>query len=516
MTNLPPKLSYNPSESKQWASIENDPQIEFFKSARADHSNDPFRPLFHLSPPNHVMNDPNGLCQWNGLFHIFYQYRPNSPDDAVHWGHAMSSDCVFWQDMPIALYPDQEKDCYSGQTLVERDREIAIYHGTEKGNAIATATDPLLLNWNKHPNNPVIPIVSTDPSGSPYRVFDPCIWKENGSYYSLSGTFKNGERSLDCMAVDHLFKSENLDEWDYLGPLIESGFFTEPGEDGAVPNFLPISENKHLLLFFSHKRGSQYIIGEYDRSSHNFNPDSHGRMTFGPLLLGRLHAPSATIDESGRLIAIFNVKEGNKYRGWSDIMSLPRQLSLNEDNSLKITPIKELEHLRTEHSTYPEADLTSNEEVILNGMGGKSIEIFAEIDTGTAAECGLDVFRSNDGKEKTRISFIKTKTRFNQWDTIQIDISNSSLHKDKISSPPESAPLNLDKSESLKLRIYIDRSIVEVFANDRQCLTIRTYPTLESSKNIAFFSNNGSSKLISFEKWNLQSIWPELNSQEGK
>ena len=149
-------------------------------------------------------------------------------------------------------------------------------------------------------------------------------------------------------------------------------------------------------------------------------------------------------------------------------------------------------------------------------MGGKSIEIFAEIDTGTAAECGLDVFRSNDGKEKTRISFIKTKTRFNQWDTIQIDISNSSLHKDKISSPPESAPLNLDKSESLKLRIYIDRSIVEVFANDRQCLTIRTYPTLESSKNIAFFSNNGSSKLISFEKWNLQSIWPELNSQEGK
>ncbi|GIS64338.1 MAG: hypothetical protein CM1200mP3_05860 [Chloroflexota bacterium] len=53
-----------------------------------------------------------------------------------------------------------------------------------------------------------------------------------------------------------MFRSKNLDTWEYIGPLIESGFMTEPGEDGAVPNFLPIGNNKHILLFFSHKRGS--------------------------------------------------------------------------------------------------------------------------------------------------------------------------------------------------------------------------------------------------------------------
>ena len=515
MNDLPSKLRYDTSESEQWFSIEQDPQIEFFKKARNQHSKDPYRPIFHLSPPNHVMNDPNGICQWNGYFHLFYQYRPKSREDAVHWGHAISKDCVFWQDLPLALYPDQESDCYSGQTLVENNRVIAIYHGTGKGNAIATASDPLLMNWDKNQNNPVIPIIPINKSGEPYRVFDPCIWKEEDGYYSLSGTFKDGDRSLSCKAVDHLFRSKTLDSWEYIGPLIESGFLTEPGEDGAVPNFLPIGNNKHILLFFSHKRGSQYFIGEYDNKSHKFEPITHGRMTYGPLLLGRLHAPSATIDESGRLISIYNVKEGIGYRGWADIMSLPRELSLNEDDSLKITPIRELSHLRREYLTYPETKVGPNEEIVLDGIEGKSIEIIAEIDPGSASECGFDVFRSDDGREKTRISFIRTKTRFNPSDTLQIDISGSSLHKDKISSPPESGPLNIEETESLKLRIFIDRSIVEVFANDKQCLTMRTYPTLPTSKNVVFFSLNGSAELISMQKWSMQSIWPELNYLEG-
>ena len=74
------------------------------------------------------------------------------------------------------------------------------------------------------------------------------------------------------ITVGHLFRSKNLDTWEYIGPLIESGFMTEPGEDGAVPNFLPIGNNKHILLFFSHKRGSHYFIGDYDDETHKFEP----------------------------------------------------------------------------------------------------------------------------------------------------------------------------------------------------------------------------------------------------
>ena len=97
---------------------------------------------------------------------------------------------------------------------------IAIYHGTESGNCIATASDELLLKCEKNKNNPVIPIIPTDQNGLPYRVFDPCIWKQNNEYYSISGTYKNGTRGVDAIGIDHLFKSTNLDEWEHIGSLL--------------------------------------------------------------------------------------------------------------------------------------------------------------------------------------------------------------------------------------------------------------------------------------------------------
>lgn len=73
-------------------------------------------------------------------------------------------------------------------------------------------------------------------TGAPYRVFDPCIWREEDGYYALSGVFKNGVRSVDCEGVDHLFHSTDLKNWDYVGELISSNYNTEPGEDYAVPH----------------------------------------------------------------------------------------------------------------------------------------------------------------------------------------------------------------------------------------------------------------------------------------
>ena len=124
--------------------------LQRFKKSRQRLAVDPYRPMYHFSPPENSMNDPNGLCHWQGRYHLFYQFRPKG-QDRVHWGHTVSDDLVHWRDLPPALYPDKEKDCYSGQTLVETDRVVAIYHGTQSGNSIATATDPLLLNWNRHP-----------------------------------------------------------------------------------------------------------------------------------------------------------------------------------------------------------------------------------------------------------------------------------------------------------------------------------------------------------------------------
>jgi len=329
--------------AEQLEALERDEEVLGHAAQRAQLADDPARPLYHFSPPGNFMNDPNGLCQWQGRYHLFYQYIPGGEllepgrQQGVCWGHTVSDDLVNWRDLPVALYPDVERDCYSGQTLVEAERVIAIYHGTRAGNGIATAADPLLLNWQKHPDNPVIP---GDPQGrgggggdevvdekGKYRIFDPCIWKEEDGYYSLSGTYMDGplggERGVNCLGVDHLFHSPDLGSWTYLGPLVADDRLAEPGEDMAVPNFWPISDERHMLLLFSHKRAGRYYIGRYDRQTHRFTPERHGRMNYGPWTVGSLHAPSANIDDAGRYLGIFNVKEGRERRGWNDIMSLP-------------------------------------------------------------------------------------------------------------------------------------------------------------------------------------------------
>jgi len=107
-------------------------------------------------------------------------------DPRQHW--AMPSATI----LPLARFtfghlPEPEDKCYSGATLVEEDRVIAMYQRTSVGNMVAVSSDPLLLNWEKVTGKAVIPIASADGSPLPYRVFDPCIWKKGGIYYSLSG-----------------------------------------------------------------------------------------------------------------------------------------------------------------------------------------------------------------------------------------------------------------------------------------------------------------------------------------
>jgi beta-fructofuranosidase len=170
--------------------VSNDPHVISATENRERIAGDPYRPLYHISAPKELIHDPNGLCQWKGRYHLFYQYRSPEPGWIIHWGHAYSDDLIHWKDLPIAIKPSLEESCFSGQTYVDEDRVIAMYHGTKAGNIVATADDELLLNWEKHPDNPVIPMHK---EGDPYRVFDPCIWKEaNGYYYCLTGSYKDG------------------------------------------------------------------------------------------------------------------------------------------------------------------------------------------------------------------------------------------------------------------------------------------------------------------------------------
>lgn len=499
--------TYPDTLEEQIKALETDEDLARFQESRERLAADPYRPVYHLSPPENAMNDPNGLCQWQGRYHLFYQFLPEG-QSRWHWGHFVSDDLAHWRDLPPAIYPDKEVSCYSGQCLVEPGRVIAIYHGTQSGNSIATASDPLLLNWKKHPNNPVIPIVPVDENQYPYRVFDPAIWKEDDGYYSISGVFADGNKGPlgDCRSAIHLFRSKDLAEWERLGTLIEGAFYTEPGEDGAVPNFWPIGNGKYMLLFFSHKRGGQYYVGDYDRAAHRFIPDYHGRCNYGPLQTGGLHAPSATIDDKGRFLAFFNVTEGKAPEAWHDIMTVPRCFSLNADNSLGIAPVPELECLRFDKRCAGPTEIPANDEVVLKNVGGKAIEIVAIIDPGDAREVGICVLRSADAAEQTRISLYQGSEQVAS-SMLSIDVSAASVRSDVYGRAAETGPFALGAGEKLHLRIFVDRSIVEVFANERQCLTIRAYPEREDSSGISIFARGGDARLLSMDVWQMNSIW---------
>ena len=507
--------TYPNTFDEQLRVIEGDDMVRRFRESRERLAEvDPYRPLYHFSSPENYMNDPNGLCQWQGRYHMFYQFRPTGVD-RVHWGHTVSNDLIHWHDLPLALYPDVERDCFSGQTLVEQDRVIAIYHGTQSGNSIATASDPLLLNWEKHPNNPVIPGTNQEMGDTGFRVFDPCIWKEDDGYYSVSGTFQDGERGVDAVGVDHLFRSKDLAEWEYLGPLTEDAFFAEPGEDAAVPNFWPIGNGRHMLLLFSHKRAGRYYIGKYDTDTHRFTPESHGRMNYGPWVVGSLHAPSATIDDSGRYLGVFNLHKGRDTDETDEMMTLPRHYWLDSTKALQMAPVAEVEALRSEHHSVGSMDIPANGEVVLDCVGGKAIELRATIDPSAAREVGLYVLRSPDGAERTRISLYPNDHRRFETSSLQIDVSESSVRDDIWARSAEIGPIALKKDELLKLRVFIDRSVIEVFANDRQCLTVRVYPGLEDSRGVSLFARGGDARLVSMDCWQMRSIWPELARFEG-
>ena len=507
-TSKVPQRKYATTLEEQRRQLETDELMLRFAASRARLAADPYRPVYHYVNPEGTLNDPNGLCYWQGRYHLFYQAYP--PEDTrQHWGHAVSDDLVHWDDLPLAIFPGIEDCCFSGSTLVEEDRVIAHYHGLEAGNMIAVADDPLLLNWEKTPGNPVVSCIDTDERGRPYRVYDPCIWREADGYYALSGTYRDGAFLGDCRMAQHMFCSQDLTRWTHLGPFIEGDIFTGPGEDGAVPYFWPIGD-KHILVFASHQRGAQYLLGDYDKARHRFKPFAHGRFNFGAIDPGGVHAPSATPDGEGGVYVIYNINHGRPTEGWNHLMSLARRLTLRADHTLGIEPVAAVDSLRGAHTRVGETALPANREIVLDGVEGNAMELRAEIDPQGARQVCLNVLRSPDSEEGTTISFytegyhrVCKDDRNYKPHALALDTTRSSLLPDVWARPPEVAPLELGEGEPLRLRIFIDRSVVEVFANGTQCLALRVYPRRQDSTGVSLCARGGDAILHCFDAWQI-------------
>ena len=142
-----PRQIFSSDLSAQQRELQNNVLLKRFAASRNDQENDRYRPFYHFSPPENGFNDPNGLCYWQGKWHLFYQGQPE--EGRGHWGHAISEDLIHWNDLPYALYPESEENCFSGTCFVEENRVLAAYYGHkgEAGLMVAVSEDPLLLNW---------------------------------------------------------------------------------------------------------------------------------------------------------------------------------------------------------------------------------------------------------------------------------------------------------------------------------------------------------------------------------
>ena len=506
---VPRRQVFSPTLAEQEKELKTNDQMLRFTKSRQRLAADPYRPAYHFVNPECMMNDPNGLCFWQGRWHLFYQAFPPDefPKDIVarriHWGHAVSDDLVHWRDLPYAISPGIENQCASGGTVAEENQVVAFYPGHNAGMMVAIAKDPLLLNWNKIEGNPVIPNPHNSSTlEAPFG--DSSIWKEGNTYFGLMGVPK-----LGC-----LVSSTNLVDWKVRnGRFLEGSPF--PTDDGSCPTFLPIAD-KYILLLFSHIRGGQYLLGDYDRPNAKFTPYEHGRFNHGNVAPGGVHAPSAAPDGKGGVINILDINDGKPNDDWDQLMSLAQRLTLGPDKRLRIEPVDAVASVRGSHQQVGETVLPANKEIVLEAIKGNTLELEAEIDPQTSRWVQLSVLRSPDAEEHTSITFHNYDRKLSTgrnlpWyyarSVVCLDGSRSSNLPDVLFRPPEMVVLERG-GEPLKLRVFVDHSVVEVFVNGRQYLAMRVYPGRKDSVGVSVRAQGQEAVLKKLDAWQMKPIWP--------
>jgi len=180
-------------------------------------------------------------------------------------------------------------------------------------------------------------------------------------------------------------------------------------------------------------------------------------------------------------------------------MSLPRILSLEPGGGMSMGPAPELTQLRRKHVQARDLDVSSASRALAD-VRGDSLEITIAIALGDDDEVGLILRVSPDSTEQTRLVYDRAANQLT-LDTTQSSLSASAR------GGRHSGPLKLAPDEPLRLHIFIDRSVIEVFANERACVTGRVYPTRADSLGLDLLAQTGSATVADLDVWVLGSIW---------
>ncbi len=460
---------------------------------RAEFADDHHRPTYHLTAPANWLNDPNGLLRWNGRYHVFYQYNPGGPHHGtIHWGHASSADLVRWRDEPVALTPSPngpDRDgCWSGCAVDDDGTPTLVYtggRGRRQLPCLATSDDPALRTWEKYEANPVIelppeepPLLSTEHWETEFR--DHALWREGDTWHHLIGSGTDAGTGV----VLH-YTGTDLDTWEYEGPVLVGE--PEEGHMWECPELLGFADRD--LLHVSNYDEVRYFIGSFEDDG-RFERESTGLLDHGDF-----YAPQSLVD-GDRYLTWGWLPEARGAAeqwdaGWSGCLSVPRELSV-EGGELRQRPAPELEALRGQCHEF-DLSVEPGTETELP-VRGRSLELAAEIALDDADSVEIAPLASPDGEERTTIRYT--------GDELLIDRHRSGgpgTVEEPVVAPAE------DLEDPLTLRAFVDGSVVELFANERRCLTGRVYPVGGSDRLLV--SADGGSAHVSIAVWSLGSIW---------
>ncbi|WP_252314616.1 sucrose-6-phosphate hydrolase [Sinobaca sp. H24] len=451
----------------------------------------PWRQTFHIQPESGLLNDPNGFAFFNGEYHLFYQWYPFGPVHGLkHWYHQTSKNLVEWESHGAALAPDIHEDrhgVYSGSGIAVNDKLYLFYTGNTKldnGERVPFQISSTMRTDGTFEEKKVL--LEGVPDGYTTHFRDPKVWKlEDDTYAAVIGAQRE-----DLTGVILLYTSSDLENWECRGEIKTS--LPSFGYMWECPDYFEMQE--HGILMFSPQGieadgdrfrniyQSGYIMGEQldittGRLEHgDFKEWDHGF---------DFYAPQTTESPDGRRILIgWMGLPDQSYPtdrfGWAHCLTLPREIAF-EDGELRQRPVKELEEKRgrADRMTWDDAGQV---------LDGSAYELAVRFDS--LPDTPFSLYIRESGQEKTELRYDPQKQK------IILDRTNSGEPLNEEYGTVRAASLSRPLSD---LRLFVDTSSIEVFANDGECVfTSRIFPK-EESTGIRLQTDNG--LVFRAEKW---------------
>ncbi len=452
-----------------------------------------FRPQFHFSPEENWQGAPSGLVYLDGEYHLFYSGNPNGKEEGyLHWGHAVSSNLIHWKHLPVALTPDEnssDKDrctILSGSVIVDKtnilgkqDGEtptlVAIYTSKQCGHRLAYSLDKG-RTWEKYENNPIIAFDAMDEASDP-KVF----WHEESQKWImlLSRQVSENETSKGIS----FYTSENLKDWIYQSHI--PGMFDHPDLVEFTVENRP--DEKVWVLFDG--TGS-YLMGNFDGQT--FTPSS-GKMNSD---WGKNYYAAQTWNNlpeaDNRVVQIAWLRNGTfTDMPFNGQMSFPTELTIKKLASgykLIRKPVKEIEQIHGKHDSWTDKNLIPGiKQNHMKNLSGDCLHIIGEFDLKTSDSFG---FMLRNSTKNPGIEVLYNVTRG------VLTVLGSSV------------PL-LPIDNKIQLEIILDRSSLEIYANDGQVVVSNLFENDAKSKNVVLFTNGGELGIIQADAYDVKSIWEE-------